>query len=51
MKHVSIGVGINLIQRIDRVRDLVDKLGFRMGHAPHHSGDDFDSLALYPRDE
>lgn len=51
MKHVGIAVGMNMIERIDRVRDLVNFFGFRLGHRPHHAfGDDVDVIALYPKD-
>ena len=48
MKYIGLGIGINMIERIDRVRDLVDKLGFRIGHAPYQ-GEDIDSLSLYAK--
>ncbi len=50
MKHVGIGVGMNMIERIDSVRAVVDRLGFRMGNPPHHFSDDIDAIALYPKD-
>ena len=49
MRHIGIGVGINMIERIDRVRDLVDRLGFRIGHSPYHAIEDNDSLSLYAK--
>lgn len=50
MKHIGIGVGIKMIERIDSVRAAVDRLGFTMGKAPTHAYDgDIDSIALYPK--
>lgn len=39
-----------MIERIDRIREVVDRLGFRMGKPPHHLYEDIDTIALYPKD-
>jgi hypothetical protein len=51
-KHVGVVVGMNMIERIDHVRELADFFGFRMGRRPHSGfGDsDIDPIALYPKD-
>ena len=51
MKHVGVAVGINMIERIDSVRELAAFFGFQLGRAPHSSfGDNIDTIALYPKD-
>lgn len=51
MKHVGVVVGMNMIERIDSVRELADFFGFRLGRSPHSSfGDNIDTIALYPKD-
>ena len=51
MKHIGIGVGMNMIERIDRIREQAESFGFAFGHRPHHAfGDDIDVIALYPKD-
>lgn len=49
---MSNNVGMETIERIDRIREAVNQLGFRMGKAPiafyDHSSE---SIALYPKDE
>jgi len=53
-KHVGIAVGMNMIERIDRVREVVDRLGFRMGkpaYAAYSETDNMDNIALYPKDD
>jgi hypothetical protein len=50
VKHVGIGVGIDMIERIDSARAVVDRLGFRMGKPPHYFPGDIDTIALYPKD-
>ncbi len=42
---------MNMIDRIDRVRAAVDRLGFRMGRSPLRAADDIDTITLYPKDE
>lgn len=45
------GIGIKMIERIDRVRVAVDHLGFRMGKAPTSYYDHTaDVIGLYPKD-
>lgn len=54
MKHIGIGVGMNMIERIDSIRAVVDRLGFRMGKAPYAAygeTDNLDNIALYPKDD
>jgi hypothetical protein len=51
VKHVGIAVGMNMIERIDQLKELADHYGFSLGRRPHHSfGDDIDVIALYPKD-
>ncbi len=53
MKHVGIAVGMNMIERIDSIRAVVDRLGFRMGKPPYATygePDNIDNIALYPKD-
>jgi hypothetical protein len=51
-KHVGVVVGMNMIERIDYVRELADFFGFRLGRRPLSGfGDsDIDPIALYPKD-
>ncbi len=42
---------MNMIDRIDRVRAAVDRLGFRMGKTPLRAVDDIDTITLYPKEE
>lgn len=54
MKHLGIAVGMDMIERIDRVRAVVDRLGFRMGKPPYAAyseTDNVDNIALYPKDD
>ena len=54
MKHVGIAVGMDMFERIDRVRELADHYGFRLGKMPYNSygiTDNIDNIALYPKDE
>ena len=53
MKYVGVAIGMNMIERIDRVRDLADFFGFRLGRRPHSGfGDDgIDVITLYPKDD
>lgn len=49
-KHLGSVVGMNMIERIDRVREMIDRLGFRMGKSPSHMGYDTDVISLYPKE-
>ena len=52
MKHIGIGVGMNMIERIDRVRELSDFFGFKLGRTPYNSygeTENIDNIALYPK--
>ena len=54
MKHIGVAVGMTMIDRIDRVRELADHYGFRLGQVPYNSygvTDNIDNIALYPKDE
>ena len=53
MKHVGVAVGMDMIERIDRVRDLADFFGFRLGRRPHSGFGDsgIDPIALYPKED
>lgn len=54
MKHVGIAIGMDTIERIDRVRAVVDRLGFRMGKPPYAAygeTENVDNIALYPKDD
>lgn len=53
MKHVGVAIGMNMIERIDQVRDLAEFFGFRLGQRPHSSFGDsgLDVIALYPKNE
>lgn len=53
-KHVAIAIGMSMIERIDRVRAVADRLGFRMGKTPYShfsAADSIDNIALYPKDD
>jgi hypothetical protein len=53
-KHIGSAIGMNTIERIDRVRAVVDRLGFRMGKAQYASfgeTENADNIALYPKDD
>lgn len=51
VRHISIGVGMSMIERIDRIRELADFFGFRMGRDPHTKfTDNIDTIVLYPKD-
>ena len=43
---------MDMIERIDRVRDLAEFFGFRLGRRPHSGFGDssIDPIALYPKD-
>jgi len=51
-KHVGVAVGMNIVERIDYVRELADFFGFRLGRRPHSGFGDsaIDPIALYPKD-
>ena len=51
-KHVGVAIGMNMIERIDHVRELADFFGFRLGRRPHSGFGDsaIDPIALYPKD-
>jgi hypothetical protein len=51
-KHVGAAVGMNMIERIDQVRELADFFGFRLDRRPHSGFGDsgIDVIALYPKD-
>ena len=52
MKHIGIGVGMNMIERIDNVKILADFFGFRLGRTPYNSygeTENIDNIALYPK--
>ena len=53
MKHVGVAIGMNMIERIDRIRELAEFFGFRLGRRPHSGfGDsELDVIALYPKDD
>lgn len=54
MKHIGIGVGMNMIERIDRVRELASYFGFRLGRTPYNSyseTENIDNIALYPKND
>jgi hypothetical protein len=52
MKHVGVAVGMDMIERIDRVRELADFFGFRLGRRANSGFGDssLDVIALYPKD-
>lgn len=51
-RHIGLAVGMNMIERIDQIRELADFFGFRLGRRAHSGfGDsDIDVIALYPKD-
>lgn len=53
MKHVGVAIGMNMIERIDRIRELAEFFGFRLGRRPYSGfGDsELDVIALYPKDD
>lgn len=52
MKHIGVAVGMDMIERIDRARELAEFYGFRLGRQ-HHAFTDSgtDVIALYPKDD
>jgi len=51
VNHVGVVVGMDMIERIDRVRELADYFGFRLGRTHHLVGyDGTDTIVLYPKD-
>ena len=48
-KHVNSVIGMKTIERIDRIRDAIDRLGFQMGHPNHALMTDVDAVALQPK--
>jgi hypothetical protein len=54
VKHIGVAVGMNMIERIDQVRELADHYGFRLDKAPYNTygvTDNIDNIALYPKDQ
>lgn len=53
MKHIGVAVGMDMIERIDRARELAEFYGFRLGRRQHHAFTDSgtDVIALYPKDD
>lgn len=53
MKHIGVAVGMNIIERIDSVRELAEFYGFRMGRRQHYGFEDSntDVISLYPKDD
>jgi len=53
MKQVGVVVGMNIIERIDQVRELAEFFGFRMGRRQHYGFEDSstDVISLYPKDD
>jgi hypothetical protein len=50
-KHVGNVIGMDMIERIDRVRELAEFFGFRLGRTHHLVGyNGTDEIALYPKD-
>lgn len=52
IRHVGTVIGMSMIDRIDRIREAVDRLGFRMGKPPYSAiseTDNIDTIALYPK--
>ena len=49
---VGIAVGMDMIERVDRVRELAEFFGFRLGRRAHSGFGDsgLDVIALYPMD-
>ena len=52
MKQIGVVVGMNIIERIDSVRELAEFFGFRMGRRQHYGFEDSstDVISLYPKD-
>lgn len=52
MKQVGVIVGMDIIERIDRVRELAEFFGFRLGRRQHYGFEDSgtDVITLYPKD-
>jgi hypothetical protein len=51
VKHIGVAVGMDMIGRIDHIRELADHYGFKLGKAPYSSfSDNIDTIALYPKD-
>ena len=53
MKQVGVVVGMNIIERIDSVRELAEFFGFSMGRRQHYGFEDnsTDVISLYPKDD
>ena len=53
VKHVGLAIGMDMIERIDRVRELAEFFGFRLGRRPHSGFGDggLDVISLYPKDD
>jgi hypothetical protein len=53
MKHIGVAVGMDMIERVDRVRDLAEFFGFRLGRRAHSGFGDsgLDVIALYPKED
>jgi hypothetical protein len=53
VKHVGVAVGMDMIERIDRVRELAEFFGFRLGRRSHSGFGDsgLDVVALYPKED
>ena len=53
MKHVGVAVGMNIIERIDSVRELAEFFGFRLGRRQHYGFEDAstDVISVYPKDD
>lgn len=53
MKQIGVVVGMNVIERIDSVRELADFFGFRLGRRQHYGFEDSstDVISLYPKDD
>ena len=53
MKNMGIGVGMNMIERIEDARGLAEFFGMRFGRPPYNSygeTENIDNIALYPKD-
>ena len=53
-KHIGSAIGMSMIERIDSIREVVDRLGFRMGkplYAAFGATENVDNIALYPKDD
>lgn len=53
MKHVGVAIGMDMVERIDRVRDLASFFGFRLGRRQLHGfeASGTDVITLYPKDD